>query len=109
MQQFLCGVFNSFVANYLVRLRVSTHVTTSIIERLPVPMPSTSSTEFHEVAALAAALTQDPADRTSATRLQAVVARLYALTEAQFRHVLSTFPLIASDVRQEAMRPARGR
>src|SRR4029079_16683098 len=34
---FLCGILNSFVANYLVRLRVGTHVTVSIIERLPVP------------------------------------------------------------------------
>ena len=29
-QHFLCGVFNSFVVNYLVRLRVTTHVTTAI-------------------------------------------------------------------------------
>ena len=36
-QHFLCGLFNSFVVNYLVRLRVATHVTTAIVERLPVP------------------------------------------------------------------------
>src|SRR4029450_9499166 len=36
-QHFLCGLFNSFVLNYLVRLRVTTHVTTAIVERLPVP------------------------------------------------------------------------
>ena len=36
-QYFLCGLFNSFVVNYLVRLRVSTHVTTALVERLPVP------------------------------------------------------------------------
>ena len=37
-QHFLCGLFNSFVVNYLVRLRVTTHVTTAIVERLPVPL-----------------------------------------------------------------------
>ena len=37
-QQLLCGLFNSFVLNFLVRLRVSTHVTTAIVERLPVPV-----------------------------------------------------------------------
>ena len=36
-QHFLCGLFNSLVVNYLVRLRVTTHVTTTIVERLPVP------------------------------------------------------------------------
>ena len=32
-QHLLCGLFNSFVVNYLVRLRVSTHVTTALVER----------------------------------------------------------------------------
>jgi hypothetical protein len=32
-QYFLCGVFNSLVVNYLVRLRVTTHVTTATVER----------------------------------------------------------------------------
>ena len=36
-QNFLCALFNSFVVNYLVRLRVTTHVTTAIVERLPIP------------------------------------------------------------------------
>ena len=51
-QAFLCGVFNSFVANFLVRLRVGTHVTTSIIARLPVPRPPRDSAAFREIAAL---------------------------------------------------------
>ena len=38
-QWYLCGMLNSFVANYLVRLRVSTHVSSGIIDRLPVPVP----------------------------------------------------------------------
>ncbi|MGE5359778.1 MAG: Eco57I restriction-modification methylase domain-containing protein [Bacteroidales bacterium] len=36
-QWFLCGVMNSYVANYLVRMRVTTHVSASIVQRLPVP------------------------------------------------------------------------
>ena len=36
-QYFLCGLFNSFVVNYLVRMRVTTHVTTATVERLPIP------------------------------------------------------------------------
>src|SRR5262245_13241039 len=49
VQRFLCGIFNSFVANYLVRMRVSTHVNVSIIEQLPVPRPDVDSIEFREV------------------------------------------------------------
>ena len=36
-QRFLCGLFNSLVVNYLVRFWVTTHVTTAIVERLPIP------------------------------------------------------------------------
>src|SRR6201999_2615015 len=52
-QHFLCGLFNTFVANYLVRLRVTTHVTTGIIERLPVPTREDAGSSFDEIAALA--------------------------------------------------------
>ena len=45
-QHFLAGIFNSFVANYLVRLRVSTHVTVAIVERLPMPRPRRGSAAF---------------------------------------------------------------
>ena len=36
-QVFLCGVLNSYVANYLIRMRSRTHVTATIVSRLPVP------------------------------------------------------------------------
>ena len=38
-QQFLCGMLNSYVADYLVRMRVGTHVSAAIVARLPVPRP----------------------------------------------------------------------
>ncbi len=55
-QHFLCGIFNSYVANYLVRMRVGTHVTTGIIARLPVPKPSKGDPVFQQVATLSRAL-----------------------------------------------------
>ncbi len=103
-QSFLCGVFNSYVANYLVRLRVSTHVTTAIVEQLPVPKPARESAGFERVATCAAALAHDPSDARAAARLQATVAQLYGLSEAEFRHVLATFPLVDAVVREEALR-----
>lgn len=34
---FLCAVLNSYVANYLVRQRIGTHLSAAIVERIPVP------------------------------------------------------------------------
>ena len=40
----------------------------------------------------------------AAARLHAIVARLYQLSPDEFEHVLSTFPLIAKQDRDAAMR-----
>jgi hypothetical protein len=98
---FLCGIFNSFIANYLVRLRGGTHVTAATIELLRVPKPARNDPVFHTVAALAQRLSVDPADTGAYVRLQACAARLYGLSEEQFDHVLTTFPLIGADIRAD--------
>jgi hypothetical protein len=103
IQRFLCGMFNSFIANYLVRTLVGTHVTVSIIERLPIPKPSKDSVLFREVVALSAHLGRDPADAAAAARLQARAAQLYGVTAPEFQHVLDSFPLIAAADRAAAM------
>jgi uncharacterized membrane-anchored protein len=79
-------------------------VTVSIIERLPVPKPSTRSRAFGEVVALSRGLAADPADVAAAARLQARAARLYDMTQPEFQHVLDSFPLIAMADRAAAMR-----
>ena len=99
LQQFLCAVFNSFVANYLVRLHVGMHVTVSIIERLRVPVLAFDAAEFREIAALASTLGRGRADGGASALLQARVARLYGLTRTEFHHVLGTFPLVPIDER----------
>jgi len=46
----------------------------------------------------------DPAARVKLrVELDAMVAHLYGLAEPQFAHVLSTFPLVADDVKQATM------
>jgi len=103
VQLFLCGLFNSFVANYLVRMRVNTHVNVSIIERLPVPRPDRDSPQFHEIADLSARLGHHASDPNAAAKLQAAVARAYGLTAPEFQHVLDTFPLVSDIERSGAM------
>jgi hypothetical protein len=98
---FLCGLFNSFVVNYLVRLRVTTHVTTATVERLPIPTREVAPAAFREIAALARVLSKR-SDPAAHAQLNARVAELYQLSAADFQHVLSTFPLVPGEERQRA-------
>ena len=101
-QWFLCGMLNSLVANFLVRLRVTTHVTTAIVARLPVPRPPRQARAFRRIAGLARRLGRslDPERHRGYALLQAEVARLYGLTSQQLDHVLEGFPLIEDETKQ---------
>lgn len=98
-QWFLCALFNSYVLNALVRAVMGGHVTTSIVESLPVPVWSGDAAQ-RRLAAMAASL-EGPAD---AARLQALVARLYGLTRVDFDRILETFPLVPAAEREDAAR-----
>jgi hypothetical protein len=102
-QHFLCGLFNSFVLNFIVRLRVTTHVTTAIVERLPVPRLNEVPAAFREISLLSRLLSRRD-DPVAAARLQATVAALYQLTIAEFEYVLGTFPLVNREEREAALR-----
>ena len=100
-QHLLCGLFNSLVVNYLVRMRVTTHVTTATVERLPIPPPGYSPSAAREIAAIARLLSRRH-DRNAWLQLQSRVAELYQLSPAEFAQVLGTFPLIAKEDRDAA-------
>ena len=102
-QHLLCGLFNSFVVNYLVRLRVTTHVTTGTVERLPIPPPEAAPAACREIAGLARLLGRR-ASPAALARLNARVAEIYQLSSAEFEHILGTFPLIPRAERDEALR-----
>jgi hypothetical protein len=101
-QEFLCAIFNSFVANHLVRMRVGTHVTTAVIDRLPVPKPPRSFPSFKRLAALARHLMHAD-DEDARAEHQALAARLYGLSSDAFAHVLNGFPLVAAAEREAAL------
>jgi hypothetical protein len=105
-QQVLCALLNSFVANYLIRLRVNTHVTTALMSRLPVPVIREGHPLFERLGSLSAALmkgTKPAEEMEEYARLQALCARAYQLRATEFEHVLGTFPLIPAGVRQDAL------
>jgi hypothetical protein len=104
VQLYLCGMLNSFAANYLVRLQVGTHVTVSMMARLPVPRPPRDSAEFRTIVAAARRLGPAPDDLDAASTLQATAARLYGLGREEFAHVLDSFPLVSGAERGAALR-----
>jgi hypothetical protein len=106
VQHVLCALLNSFVANYLIRLRVNTHVTVSLVSRLRVPVLDRDSRTFRRLSTLAQTLMHSPAaaeQQPEYAELQGSVGRLYGLSEAEFRHVLGTFPLIPEEVKSAAL------
>jgi len=98
-QWFLCGVFNSFVANYLIRLRGGTHVPAAVIHRLPVPCPPPGDSRFRDVARLAERIAQRRTAEAE-TELQARVGDLYGIDDRDLAHVLSTFPLVEPGLKE---------
>jgi hypothetical protein len=101
-QAFLCAMLNSFVANYLVRQVMTTHLGSATVESLRVPKPPRDSAVFTGIVALTRALGRSASARGQA-RLQGLAARCYGLTGADFEHVLSTFPLVAAPERAGAL------
>jgi len=104
-QRVLCALLNSYVANYVIRLRVNTHVTVSLVSRLPVPVVHPGNPRFTRLERCAETLARgnDPVEEMEEyAEIQAIAAHLYRLTPAQFEHVLSTFPLVPSEVREHA-------
>ena len=103
-QTFLCGMLNSFVANYLARLWVTTHLGTTTVERLPMPRPDARSQEYARLVALAHQLRRPSGDWNAAyARLQAMAARLYGLSAEDLRLVLDSFPLVDDAIRRAAV------
>jgi hypothetical protein len=102
----LLGLLNSLVANYLVRLWVTTHVTTALMARLPVPRPDSGSHTCEQLAALAKQLSvtgieagmQDYAD------LNALAAQAYGLSVDRYRHIVGTFPLLDPRLREACVK-----
>lgn len=101
----LVALLNSLTANYLVRLRVTTHVTTALMSGLPVPRPPETSTAARQLRMLARRLQQAgiEGDVDAYARLNAVAAELYGLTSGEYAHVVGTFPLLGGEVQEQCL------
>jgi hypothetical protein len=100
-QHFLCACFNSYVANAIVRLLMGGHVTTGLVEDLPIPVWHGTAAD-RRIARVAARLSRSPWSADLEARLQAAVARRFGLDATTFAGILEGFPLVPSVDRQRA-------
>lgn len=127
-QLFLLALVNTLVVDYLMRCRVAKNLSMFHIYQLPVPRLAKGDPLLHRIVEAAAALTctgeefaglwaevmgsewsprlgaTDPAERARLrAELDGLVAHLYGLTEDEFTHVLSTFPVVPHETKDAAL------
>jgi len=102
-QEFLCGLFNSYILNAVVRRLMGGHVTTSLVESLPAPVWTNTPLE-RRIARLTARLARRPSLARSHATLQALVADLFGFDVATFARLLDSFPLVPQAQRAAALR-----
>jgi hypothetical protein len=129
---FLCGVMNSFVADYLLRFRVTANLTFFIVYQTPVPRLIDGEPGFRPIVERSAQLictTEEfanlweevmdtpwsaeegataPDERARLrAELDGLAAHLYGLTEEELAHILSTFPVVSEPVKDAVLRAYR--
>ena len=123
---FLVGVINSFILDSLLRARMTTNLNLFYLYQLPIPffrIPNKTTEkivvrsarlicttpEFDDLAQAVGLKSHkdgatDPTERAKLrAELDGLVAHLYGLTEAEFAHILGTFPLVAEPVKIAAL------
>ena len=102
-QVYLCGMLNSLVADWFVRLYLGAHVTTALIGHLPVPRPPPTSPHRRAVMRSALTLLRQPANEDAVVELQARAALLYGLGPVQFARIADSFPRLSSPLRSRML------
>ena len=127
---FLCAVFNSFILDYLIRQKISRNINVFYVYQLPVPRLGEGDPYYSDIVGRAAKLicttpefddlaaevglgshangVTDEAERAQIrAELDGMIAHLYDLTETEFTHILSTFPIVSEDTKQDALEEYR--
>jgi hypothetical protein len=125
-QLYLAAIFNSFVFDALIRFKVTANMNFFFVYGTQAPDIEASDLRFPPIVQRAARLicttpefdslaksaglkthrdgATDPTERARLrAELDGLVAHLYGLTEAEFAHILSTFPLVAEPTKIAAL------
>ena len=110
---FLCGIFNSFVVDFILRHKVSTNLTIFHLMDLPIPRYHMNN-KFHQKIINDAAklicvndqyeelrkeieierVAIDISSLDLEAKINVNVAKIYNLTTYEFKHILSNFPIV---------------
>ncbi|MBD2147406.1 DNA methyltransferase [Sphaerospermopsis sp. FACHB-1194] len=127
---YLCSIFNSFTYDYLLRLKVSANINFFFVYSTQVPRLTEKDEYFNEIVERAAKLICTTAEYDELAKevglgshkngiteerergkiraeLDGIIAHLYGLTESEFSHILSTFPIVAEEVKNAALNAYR--
>ncbi len=122
----LVAILNSFVTDFVLRARMTTNLNLFFLYQLPVPRLTSADPQFEPIVERAAKLicttpefddlakevglrghedgVTDPVERAKLrAELDGMVAHLYNLTDDEFAHILTTFPLVEQSVKDAAM------
>ena len=127
--RYLClaaAFFDSYVFDFLIRSKITNHLNMFYVFQMPVPRLTEKDPPFAPIVERAARLicttpefdalakqvglkshkdgATDPAQRAKLrAELDALIAHLYGLTEQEFAHILSTFPLVPHETKDAAL------
>jgi hypothetical protein len=124
------SIFDSFVLDFMLRQKVSQNLNMFYIYQLPVPRLQEGDKWFAEIVERAAKLicttpefdelaqevgigshhngvTEETERAKLRAELDGIIAHLYELTETEFTHILSTFPLVPEATKQAALQAYR--
>ncbi len=126
----LSSLLNSFVVDYTLRSRMTTNLNSFYLYQLPIPRLHFTDRAFSDIVQRAAKLicttpefdelaqevglgsyTNGVTDESERAKLRAeldgIIAHLYGLTEEEFAYILTTFPIVKEQVKQDALEAYR--
>jgi len=121
-----CSLFNSFLFDHWMRQRITSHLSFFYVYSATMPRLTTGDPYFAPLVEHAARLicttpefddlakevgidshkngATDPVERARLrAEIDGMVAHLYGLTEADFTHILGTFPIVQDEVKAAAL------
>ena len=127
---YIVSIFNSFIFDWFIRQKITNHLSFFYVYQLPVPRLNAGDPAFAPIARRAAQLicttpefdelakevglgshkngVTDPQARARLrAELDGMIAHLYGLSESEFAHILSTFPLVKEEVKVNTMNAYR--
>jgi len=124
-QLYACAVMNGFVVDWLLRQKITSHLNMFYVYQVPMPRDVANklaqcivqrtarlictSPEFDDLAKAVGLKSHkdgatDPSERARLrAELDGLVAHLYGLSEAEFVHILGTFPLVPEPAKIAAL------